>query len=126
MQPATLNASEMKRRNRSLVLRHIRERGCSRVEIARRTGLTRAAISVLVDELLQEGILLEGAAEANGAVGRRATRLSLNPDAFYILGLSLTRGVSTLGLTDFRGTVLREADVTVAGRDTQESSSPAG
>ncbi len=120
MQPATLNASEMKRRNRSLVLRHIRERGCSRVEIARRTGLTRAAISVLVDELLQEGILLEGAAEANGAVGRRATRLSLNPDAFYILGLSLTRGVSTLGLTDFRGTVLREADVTVAGRDTQE------
>lgn len=118
---ATLNATEMRRHNRSLVLRHIRERGCSRAEIARRTGLTRAAISVLVDELLQEGILLEGAAEAKGAVGRRATRLCLNPEAFYILGVSITRGVSTLGLTDFRGTLLRQTEGSSPGASPKEA-----
>lgn len=120
MRNSTLNATEMKRRNRSLVLRYIRERGCSRAEIARRTGLTRAAISVLVDELLREGILLEGVAEAKGAVGRRATRLSLNPEAYYILGLSLTRGGSTLGLTDFCGALLREAEVSSPGMGPDE------
>ena len=118
---ATLNATEMRRHNRSLVLRYIRERGCSRAEIARRTGLTRAAISVLVDELLQENILLEGAAEAKGAVGRRATRLSLNPEAFYILGVSITRGVSTLGLADFRGTLLRQTEVSSPGASPKEA-----
>ena len=111
MRNATLNATEMKRQNRGLVLRHIRERGSSRAEIARRTGLTRAAISVLVDELLREEILLEGASEVKDAVGRRATRLSLNPEAYHILGLSITRAGSALGLTDFCGGLLRETEV---------------
>lgn len=115
MRSVTLNATEMKRRNRALVLRHIRERGASRAEIARRTGLTRAAISVLVDELLRERILKEGASEVKDAAGRRATRLSLNPDAHHILGLSVTRAGSTLGLTDFCGTLLREEQVSSPG-----------
>ena len=119
MQKNTLNATEMKRHNRSLVLMHIREQGCSRIEIARRTGLTRAAISLIVEEMLREGILREGETQENaagaGAVGRRATQLILNPDAYHILGLNIARDVCTLGLTDFSGAVLCERSIPVAG-----------
>lgn len=115
MHKTTLNASEMKRRNRSKVLTHIREQGCSRIEIARRTGLTRAAISVIVEEMLHEGILLEGETQENaagaGAAGRRATQLMLNPHAYHILGLDIARRDCTLALTDFRGAILRDARI---------------
>jgi len=119
MQKTTLNATEMKRHNRSLVLMHVREQGCSRIEIARQTGLTRAAISVIVEEMLQEGILLEGDTQENaagaGAVGRRATQLILNAEAFHILGLNIARSACTLGLTDFSGAILHEVSIPIIG-----------
>ena len=54
MQKTTLNATEMKRHNRSLVLMHVREQGCSRIEIARRTGLTRAGQPSLYEVALYD------------------------------------------------------------------------
>lgn len=50
----------MKKRNRAEILRLIRQTGCSRAELAKRTGLTRAAVSLIVDECLRLGMLEEG------------------------------------------------------------------
>ena len=65
----TLNASRMKKRNRAEILRLIRQTGCSRAELAKRTGLTRAAVSLIVDECLRLGMLEEGDKNPS-AVGR--------------------------------------------------------
>ena len=41
------------------MLNIIRKKPVSRAELARLTGLTRAAITLIVDELIQEGVLEE-------------------------------------------------------------------
>lgn len=117
MRKSTLNAAEMRRFNRSLVLEHIRTGECSRIELAKKTGLTRAAISLIVDELLEEGILLQGSA-ISSSVGRRAVSLLLNPNAFYVVGLDISRTHYALGILDFCGKCLKQVKKRIDSRIT--------
>lgn len=50
------NADYTKEYNRKSILRILRHNAMSRAELARATGLTRAATSLIVDELLKGGI----------------------------------------------------------------------
>jgi len=103
-----LNAAEMKSFNRRLILEHLRQQGASRAELSRKTGLTRAAIGVIADQLLREGILREGRTQqAFGGIGRKSMELEINPDAFYSLGLNISRHSFSVGLSDFAGNTHR-------------------
>ena len=74
----TLNAAEMKLRNRAAALKLIRQTNCSRAQISRITGLTRAAVSFIVDECIGDGMIEEG--EKSGSqIGRKAVGLRMNP-----------------------------------------------
>ena len=53
------NADYTKEYNRKAVLRILRHKAMSRAELARVTGLTRAATSLIVEELLNLGIVTE-------------------------------------------------------------------
>lgn len=100
------NSSLMKAQNRSLCLSLIRQEPVSRAELARKTGLTRAAVSIIIDGLLQEGIIIEGSA-VKSLNGRYPTLLHLNPTAFYILGIDILRDGWLLVLTDFSGNIIK-------------------
>ena len=96
------NASVMKRRNRTLLLRLLAAEPMSRAELARRTGLTKAAVSLIVDELLTGGTVTEtGTVEAG--IGRRPMLLSLTPDAGCVIGLDLSRHGCRAGIADLSG-----------------------
>ncbi|WP_326594807.1 ROK family transcriptional regulator [Streptomyces sp. NBC_01803] len=77
-EPAALSQSEIRRRNLARVL-HALVAGepLSRAEVAARIGLTRAAVSTLVDELLRGGLLTEREPPPGrpGGVGRPGTGL---------------------------------------------------
>ena len=90
----------MKQNHSMQVLRLLRARPRSRAELARETGLTRAAMTGIVYELLQEGLLQEGKI-ADASVGRRPTLLELRSDACYAVGLDLAREGVTLCFLDF-------------------------
>ena len=100
----TLNATEMKSFNRRRILEHLRTQSTSRAELSRMTGLTRSAISLIVDGLLGDDILREGC-EQGGRVGRKSVSLVINPLAFYSIGLAISRGHYEIGLVDFGGTI---------------------
>ena len=99
----------MDRESASGVLRQVRNaEGISRAELSRRIGLSRPAVSAIVDGLLELGLLEElGKGESRG--GRCPTVLSLKASGFMSLGMDIglereIRGV----LCDGYGKVLAE------------------
>ena len=76
------NADYTKEYNRKAVLRILRRQAMSRAELARATGLTRAAASLIAEELLNAGVVTELAPQSAGR-GRSATPLALRPDSYY-------------------------------------------
>ena len=93
------NAALMKRNNRLSILRAVREGDISRAELARRTGLTRAAVTILVDELIEEKLLTEGESILSDK-GRRPTLLSLERSARASVGIDLSREGIRLAVSD--------------------------
>jgi len=92
--------------NLALVLGEIAAGPRSRAEVAAATGLTRAAVSSLVEELLAAGLLTEpGPAVPSGRVGRPGTALALNPEGPGGVGAEV--GVEHLAacVVDLRGEV---------------------
>ncbi len=100
----------MRRLNLSLVLTTVAAHGpLSRAGVAARTGLTRAAVSSLVDELMAGGLLDEaGPAERSGRAGRPGTALQLSRTGPAGLGLEV--GVEHIAgcVVDLRGQVRAE------------------
>lgn len=57
MQTTVRNAEYTKKYNRNLVIKLLMAEPMFRSELARKTGLTRATISNIVDELIAEGLV---------------------------------------------------------------------
>lgn len=89
-----------KQGNALLILRLLRYEPLSRAELSRKTGLTRAAITGIVDSLINEGLLREGTVEKT-SFGRRPTMLELSPEAYYSVGIDLARDGVRLCILDF-------------------------
>ena len=100
------NADYTKEYNRKAVLRILRRQAMSRAELARATGLTRAAASLIAEELLNAGVVTELAPQSAGR-GRSATPLALRTDSYYALAVDLARKGCTVGLCDIGGKLLQ-------------------
>jgi predicted NBD/HSP70 family sugar kinase len=98
--------SGMRRHHLSLVAHTVAAHGeVSRAAVAAATGLTRATVSTLVDELLDSGLLVELGARRPGTVGRPGTALALSRTGPAGLGAEV--GVDHLSacVVDLRGAV---------------------
>lgn len=115
----TRNAEYTKEYNRKMFLRLLRMAPMSRAEIARRMGLTRAATSLIADELLSEGLIEETAAGATQR-GRTPVPLVLRHDALYAIGVYLNRDGCTAGIVDLCGDVLVKERLHLDGTGKQE------
>lgn len=91
--------------NRAVVLDAIRANGgVSRVELARRTGLTAQTMSNIVRALMADGLVTEdGHAPSTG--GKRRVMLRVVPDAYQSVGLHLDPERITGVLLDLDGRV---------------------
>lgn len=77
----------------------------TRAELARRTGLSAPAITYIVNDLLEEGYVVETGRRPQGR-GQPPVELELNPTAAYTIGLHLDRDVITGVLADLKGSIL--------------------
>jgi predicted NBD/HSP70 family sugar kinase len=104
-----VNLRGLRQHNRALLLAHIlRAGGLSRVELAERTLLTQQAVSKIVPELLEAGLLDEERQPAAG-VGKPRTRLRIRADARCALGAQLDRDSFRVLRTDLTGKVIAAA-----------------
>lgn len=77
--------------NRSLVLAHLFHEGpSSRADIARSTGLTRVTVSDLVAGLIGEGLVAELGVRTESRVGKPATLVGMQVEAFHVVTVDLT------------------------------------
>lgn len=106
------NQQGMRRRNLSRVLHAVAAEGpLSRAAVAGRIGLTRAAVSTLVDELIRAGLLEELGPQRPGGVGRPGSALAVSGQGPAGLGAEV--GVDHLAAcaVDLRGEVRARAEL---------------
>ena len=104
------NSADMKFQNRKLILNLIRKEPISRAELARRTGLTRAAVSIIVDELIAMELVFEiGTAKSD--FGRKPVLLDINPNSYYILGFDISRSHYTISIVNMKGVVIKKRKI---------------
>lgn len=82
--------------------------GVSRAEMAEESGLSKAAISATVTELLDKGLLVETQTSPSGA-GRRRVGLQVNRQAGLALGVEMAANSCHAVLADMAGQVIRVA-----------------
>ncbi|MFI9645558.1 ROK family protein [Streptomyces sp. NPDC052040] len=104
------NQQGMRRRNLARVMHTVSAEGpLSRAAVASRIGLTRAAVSTLVDELIRSGLLDELGPERPGRVGRPGSALAVSSGGPVGIGAEI--GVDHLAVcaVDLRGVIRARA-----------------
>ncbi|MFE5593313.1 ROK family protein [Streptomyces sp. NPDC056549] len=97
--------SGVRRHNLSLVLRTVHEAGeTTRAAVAARVGLTRPAVSSLVEQLLDLGFLVEKGKTFSGQAGRPGTVLTPADTGPAGLGVEINVDYVTVRVVDLNGT----------------------
>jgi predicted NBD/HSP70 family sugar kinase len=97
------NQSGMRAQNERTVLSILRRHGpLAKTDIARITGLSVQAVSVMMRKLEEDG-LLERREKLRGKVGQPLVPMALAPEGAFFIGLKLGRRSTDLMLVDFLG-----------------------
>ncbi|MHB1683920.1 MAG: ROK family protein [Bacilli bacterium] len=109
-----VDAAGMRRINLATVLNVIRgKRTTSRIDISQITGLNKATVSYLVDELIQEQLVQEiGYGSSSG--GRKPVLLKFNANAAYAIGIDIQITHMTTVVSNTRGEVVYRQTKTLA------------
>lgn len=97
------NQGDLQKLNRSLVMRLIHKQNvCSRTTLARETGLTKASITGITQQLINAGVVKE-VGLIDGSMGRRSIGLTLEKEKYLCIGVRLTRRSTQCGLFNLAG-----------------------
>ena len=107
------NVDSMRNFNRASVMKLVLENpGIDRSRLANKTGLTNAAMTRIVQELLNVDLLKEtGSLKLKQGRGRRSTGLEINTKGGYVLGLSILASNTSVALTDISGAEIASVSV---------------
>lgn len=78
----------------------------SRVELANKLGISQAAVSKKVKQLIEEGYIKENYSKNKKTNGRNAVGLEINPNLGKVLGLYLAPDEISIVLADLEGNLL--------------------
>lgn len=99
------NSSLMKENNKKLILNLIRQGDFSRAEISKTIRLTKASVTIIVEELIKENMVYEEESDYSG-VGRKPVYLRLRDDFAYAIGINITRHSYSVGLVNIKGDLI--------------------
>jgi glucokinase-like ROK family protein len=114
---AKATQEQTKTHNRNLILKIIYTEGSvSRADIARATGLTRTTASAVVNELIDEGLVVEiGTGRSLG--GKPPILLQVVDDCRYLLGIDLADSEFRGVLVNLRGQIKHRLAIPINDRD---------
>ncbi|MBM6693059.1 ROK family transcriptional regulator [Bifidobacterium pullorum subsp. saeculare] len=119
-----INQDDLRNHNLSVVIDTLLRttEPLSRAELAKRTGLTKATMSLLVSMLVDDGVVREGEPSVQSSYGRPSTPLLIAGGRYCGIGLQVnTNGYGVIVL-DLDGTVISErwVDADISAPDADE------
>ncbi|EAE3435319.1 ROK family transcriptional regulator [Listeria monocytogenes] len=97
--------------NRYTVLNLIREKGeITRTEIAKKCDFGMSTLTYILDDLQQEGIILEGA-ETSSTGGRRAKLVRFNKDYGFVVSVKVEEEQLLFALTDLNADIIENTSI---------------
>ncbi len=104
--PRGANAARSRSHNRQLVMGHILSRGSTgRAEIARSSGLSTQAVSNIIAELTEDGLVVERG-RTTGKRGLPAVQYAVNPEGGFAFGVEVRPDAILAALLDLEGQAL--------------------
>jgi predicted NBD/HSP70 family sugar kinase len=110
MKPGKATSGQVKRHNRQMLLRAVYEGSAgNRAALANATGLTKPAVSDLIAELIDDGLLIEeGFGESTDSGGKRPRLLKFVAHARQVIGVSINEDNILGVLTNLDGKIIAE------------------
>ncbi len=125
MSQTGISKLDLKRRNRTEILKLLAYNGpMSRIDIARNLKLTRAAVTIITNEMIEQGIVSEigeqKQAEEKRRRGRKKILLDICKNYRLSFGVVLDIERTHIGLADLKGTTLAMEVLDVKGQSLKE------
>jgi glucokinase-like ROK family protein len=119
--PST-NSAAMRESNLSSILRHLRENApTSRSALAEMTGLNKATVSRLVEDLIRLGLIREVGEGLSDGRGRKAVLLDINPDGGVIVSAEIGVDFILVICADFSSQILWRRQESTASLGSREA-----
>ncbi|MBA4494351.1 ROK family protein [Paenactinomyces guangxiensis] len=102
--------------NRSIIFDTIRELGpISRIEIAKKTGVSPTTVTSAVSELIAEGLVIEvGMGQSSG--GRKPILLKFDPNGRFLIGVCITHTYISMAEMNLEAEVRRKRLISFSGK----------
>ncbi|MHB8134003.1 MAG: ROK family transcriptional regulator [Anaerolineaceae bacterium] len=85
--------------------------GITRIELAKRLGLTRAAITTIINDFIKSGIVRDAGLYSNGS--RRRVPLEIVPSLGFVVGVDMGATHILAVVSDFSSSVIREKEIRI-------------
>lgn len=104
------NSQLIKQLNEIRILNYIRDEGqVSRIDLAKRSKMSKVAVSEIVNRLVKSGYVIEiGKGESTKRGGKRPTLLKLNPNNRYVIGIDVKRHFTKVGIANIESNILEQ------------------
>lgn len=111
MQQHGISKLDLKRQNRMQVLKILKQQGpTSRIDIANMLELTRAAVTIITNEMISQGVIHEIGEYQNVSEkaprGRKKILIDINQNYKFVLGVLIDKDMISVGLSTLVGAVL--------------------
>ncbi len=111
-----INMSDVKISNRAMILNQVKGSPKSRKDIAEKLNLTPAAITMLVNELIEQGCVREsGHVDEPVRVGRKKVFIELNKDYRYVIGVNIEGKHVNIGIGNLQYEVMASISESISG-----------
>jgi predicted NBD/HSP70 family sugar kinase len=109
-----INMGLIKQENRTSILKALKNNGMiSRKDIASIVELTPAAVTILVNEMIEGGIIKEAGEleEDDKRAGRKKILIDINYNYKYVLGISIEAEYINIGIANISGEIIAETNL---------------
>lgn len=118
MEQHGISKLDLKRRNRMQVLKILKQRGpTSRIDIASTLELTRAAVTIITNEMIEQGIIQEIGEYKHPTEkiprGRKKILIDINHHYKFVIGVTIEEDIVSVGLSTIAGAVLDKRNLPI-------------